>query len=420
MRVNLDTERPETGDATHHPARLLEGVRVLDLSNVLAGPFCTYQLALLGAEVIKVENPESGDLARQLGADPRLNRRNMGASFIAQNGGKRSLTLNLKDKAGKDIFRRLVAKSEVVVENFRPGVMSRLQLDYPRLKAIKPDLIYCAISGFGQDGPLRDRPAYDQIIQGFSGIMSITGTPQASPLRVGYPVCDTIGGMTAAFAIVASLLAARQTGEGRFVDVSMLDSALVSMGWAVSNYLTADVVPTALGNDNVTAAPSGTFATGDGLINIAANKQEHFIALMRAIGRPDLVTDPRFAERDERKHNRAALNAEVVAALAARSAAEWDVILTGAGIPVGQVLTIPEVLAQPQIKARRLLQTLPCETDGERAHVRVVRTGYRLSDGEPTARTAPPVLGQHTDGLLRSLLDLPDDEIADLRRRSVV
>jgi crotonobetainyl-CoA:carnitine CoA-transferase CaiB-like acyl-CoA transferase len=192
---------------------LLDGIRVLDLTNVLAGPFGAYQLALLGAEVIKVESPGAGDLARQLGADPALNKALMGASFLAQNAGKRSVTVNLKSAAGKDVFRRLVANADVVIENFRPGVMERLGLGYEALRKVRPGLIYCAISGFGQDGPLRDNPAYDQIVQGLSGVMSVTGDAASAPLRVGYPVADTIGGLTAAFAIAAALV--RRGAAGR-------------------------------------------------------------------------------------------------------------------------------------------------------------------------------------------------------------
>ena len=237
---------------------LLTGVRILDLTNVLAGPFCCYQLAQLGADVIKVEVPGSGDLARQLGADPDLNKRHMGVSFLAQNGGKRSITLNLKHPKGREAFTRLVATSDVVVENFRPGVMERLGLGYEALKKAKSDIIYCAISGFGQDGPLKFNPAYDQIIQGLAGVMSVTGDEQSAPLRVGYPVADTMGGITAAFAISSALFKRERTGEGEFIDVSMLESSLVAMGWAVSNWLIAGVRPMPMGNENMTASPSGT------------------------------------------------------------------------------------------------------------------------------------------------------------------
>src|SRR6185503_2315570 len=276
----------------------LSGIRVLDLSNVLAGPLCAYQLALLGAEVIKVEVPKSGDLARQLGADPGLNARHMGASFLAQNSGKKSITVNLKSDAGKEVLRRLARSADVLVENFRPGVMDRLGLGYRELRELNSSLVYCAISGFGQNGPMKDAPAYDQIIQGLSGMMSVTGSEDTGPMRAGYPVADTVGGITAAFAIAAALVRRSRTGEGSLIDVSMLDSAIVSLGWVVSNYLIADVIPRAIGNENFTAAPSGTFRTGRGLLNIAANKQEQFEALAQALGREDLVADPRFAERE--------------------------------------------------------------------------------------------------------------------------
>ena len=199
----------------------LSGFRVLDLTNVLAGPFCCHQLAHLGAEIIKVEVPGTGDLARQLGADPDLNDKLMGVSFLAQNSGKHSVTINLKTASGKAVFERLIVTADVVVENFRPGVMDRLGVGFERLKSIKPDLIYCAISGFGQDGPLKALPAYDQIIQGMSGIMSITGAPDTAPYRVGYPVADTIGGLTAAF-VISAALANRTDQRGSFIDVSML------------------------------------------------------------------------------------------------------------------------------------------------------------------------------------------------------
>src|SRR6185503_6888184 len=239
--------------------------------------------------------PGTGDLARQLGADPELNRRLMGASFLAQNAGKRSITLNLKHPKGREAFMRLAASTDVVVENFRPGVMERLELDYDRLKAVKPGMIYCAISGFGQDGPLKFNPAYDQIIQGLSGVMSVTGDAQSAPLRVGYPVADTMGGITAAYAIAAALFRRERTGEGEFIDVSMLEASIVAMGWVVSNWLIAGECPQALGNENMTASPSGAFRTGQGLLNIAANQQQQFEALCRLIGRSALVVDPRFA-----------------------------------------------------------------------------------------------------------------------------
>ncbi len=396
----------------------LQGVRVLDLTNVLAGPFCGYQLALMGAEVIKIEMPGTGDLARQLGADPELNRRLMGASFLAQNGGKKSVTLNLKSRRGRDVFLRLVRTADVVLENFRPGVMDRLGLGYVALRAEKPDLVYCAISGFGQDGPLRDNPAYDQIVQGLSGVMSVTGDETSAPLRVGYPVCDTVGGITAAFAIASALYGRQVRGTGQYIDVSMLEATLVTLGWVVSNWLIAGVPPKPMGNENMTASPSGTFRTGDGLLNIAANKQEQFETLCRLVGRSELVADPRFAEREARKKNRYALRDELEKALAARSAADWEALFNANGVPAGRILSVPEVLEHPQVRHRDLLQHFAVVPGVDRP-VTVVRGGFKLSDGRPAVSTPPPALGADTESVLREI-GYDAAEIARLREEGAI
>ncbi|HZW21448.1 CaiB/BaiF CoA-transferase family protein [Noviherbaspirillum sp.] len=396
----------------------LQGIRVLDLTNVLAGPFCAYQLALLGADVIKVEMPESGDLARQLGADPALNAKRMGASFLAQNAGKRSITVDLKSDAGKEVLRRLVASADVLVENFRPGVMARLGLGYEDLKQANPRLVYCAISGFGQDGPLKDAPAYDQIVQGLSGAMSITGSEESAPLRVGYPVADSIGGLTGAFAIAAALVRRAGTGEGAFIDVAMLDATIVTMGWVVSNYLVAGQVPRPYGNDNFTAAPSGAFRTKDGLLNIAANKQEQFAALARLIGREDLVADPRFSGRESRKQHRAALTAEIEHGLAEKSAEEWEALLNRAGVPAGRVLSVPEALSHPQVRHRELLHRFE-EVPGVDRPVTLARAGFRIAGAAPDAGTPPPQLGEHTDALLQEL-GYSGDQIEALKKAGAV
>lgn len=397
---------------------LLEGVRVLDLTNVLAGPFCCYQLAQLGADVIKIEVPKTGDLARQLGADVELNQQRMGASFLAQNAGKRSITVNLKHVDGKEIFRRLVASADVVVENFRPGVMARLKLGYDALKQIKPELIYCAISGFGQTGPLKDNPAYDQIIQGLSGVMSVTGDQKSAPLRVGYPVADTVGGITAAFAIAAALFRRERSKIGEFIDVSMLEATLVTMGWAVSNWLIAGSKPQPMGNENMTASPSGTFKTGDGLLNIAANEQNQFVKLCQLIGRADLITNPRFAERDDRKKYRQELTAEIEQALSVKPAHEWSVLFNRNGVPAGEVLSIPEILDHPQIAERELVKRFHSAVGVDR-DIAVVRSGFKLNSGGPEPNNPPPLLGADTATILKEL-GYQDDAITRFRQGGAV
>jgi crotonobetainyl-CoA:carnitine CoA-transferase CaiB-like acyl-CoA transferase len=395
----------------------LEGTRVLDLTNVLAGPFCGYQLARMGAEVVKVENPKGGDLARRLGADPEMARREMGLSFVAVNAHKQSIALDLKDPRGKAVFLDLVEHADVVLENFRPNVMKRLGLDYPVLVARNPRLVYCAISGFGQTGPWAERPAYDQIVQGLAGVMSVTGDEKSAPLRTGFPICDTIGGMTAAFAVAAALAGQRATGQGRFIDVSLLESTLAAMGWVVSNFLNGGTVPRPMGNENVTAAPSGTFRTGNGLLNISANEQKQFETLLDLIGRPDLASDARFAERQSRKRHRDGLRALIEDRLAARSAAEWETLFNAHGVPAGQVLGVPEILDEPQVRDRGFVETLPATTpDG--GSLRITRPGFRLDEPMP-APTDPPSLGADTRTWLRRL-GRSDEEIDAMARAGIV
>lgn len=394
---------------------MLSGIRVLDLTNVLAGPFCCHQLAHMGAEVIKIEAVGRGDLARQLGADKGLASCKMGISFLAQNAGKKSLSLDLKSEDGKAIFQRLLDTADVLVENFRPGVMARLGLNYERLKQSHPQLIYCAISGFGQTGPMSKRPAYDQIIQGLSGVMSITGNPEDDPLRVGYPLADTIGGLTAAMAISAAL---NQTPRGQFIDVSMLDSVLTTMGWVVSNHLIGGVEPAKHGNENVTSAPSGTFRTGDGLLNIAANEERQWQSLISHLGCEHLAEDVRFKTRDDRKAYRAELTGELETWLAGKSAAQWEDELTALGVPVGVVMSVPEILEHNHTRHRGLLADFE-DVAGIDRDISVVRTGFQ-TDGQPMkVDSPPPTLGQHNEDLLGEL-GYDRDAIDRFRREGVI
>jgi CoA:oxalate CoA-transferase len=398
------------------PHQALEGIRVLDMTNVLAGPFATLHLALLGAEVIKIENPTDGDLARKLGNVPKLNQQLMGTSFLAQNSNKKSLTLNLKSPEGREIFKRLVGTADVLVENFRPDVMTRLGLAYPVLAQINPRLIYCAISGFGQTGPDALKPAYDQIIQGLSGVMAINGDERLNPLRCGFPVCDTVGGLNAAFAVLAALFHRERTGEGQFIDVAMLDSIMPLMGWVAANLLIGKQQPTLLGNDNFTAAPSGTFVTKDGYINIAANKQEQWEAVADLLGVPELKTDPRFQERDNRKKNRKALTPLLEAKLKEKETAHWVELLNQNDVPSGQILGLEAALNQPQMQHRQTLQSVAVDGIGE---LRLFGLSAKLEKTPGGIQTPPPRLSAHTHEILGGL-GYSEDDMKRLKEARVV
>jgi crotonobetainyl-CoA:carnitine CoA-transferase CaiB-like acyl-CoA transferase len=396
--------------------KLLDGVRVLDLTNVLSGPFATLHLALLGAEVIKIENPEGGDLARTLGNVPKYNRQLLGTSFLAQNANKKSLTLNLKEDEGKEIFRRLVPSADVLVENFRPGVMARLGFSYEELCKLNPKIIYCAISGFGQSGPDAFKPAYDQIIQGLSGVMAINGDERLNPLRAGFPVCDTVGGLNAAFAIMAALYYRAQTGEGQFIDIALLDSIMPLMGWVAANLLIGGQPPTLLGNDNFTAAPSGMFRTRDGYVNIAANQQEQWENLVDELGLPELKADLRFQERDARKANRCLLTPLLEASLTRETTAHWVDALNAKGIPSGDVLSLECALTSEQAQYRRVL------ADVEQPHIgniKIFNLTAKFSKTPAGIETPPPCLSEHTGEILTELGYTAEEQTV-LREKRVV
>jgi len=396
--------------------QILQGVRVLDLTNVLAGPFATLHLALLGAEVIKIERPGSGDLARKLGTLSELNEQLMGTSFLAQNANKKSVTLNTKSPEGKEIFKKLAKDADVLVENFRPGVMERLGLSYDVLKEINPGLIYCAISGFGQTGPDAHKPAYDQIIQGLSGEMAVNGDERLNPLRAGFPVCDSVGGLNGAFAIMAALYHRERTGEGQFIDIAMLDSIMPLMGWVAANLLMAKQEPVPMGNDNFTAAPSGVFRTRDGHINIAANKQEQWESVCDALNLPELKTDSRFQKRDVRKQNRKELTPLLEAKLAERGTQEWVELLNASGVPSGAILSLRDALQQPQIKHRKALKDVPVEGVGT-IPLFTLTAKFEQTPGDITS--PPPRLSAHTAEVLAGI-GITKDELAALKTKQVI
>lgn len=396
--------------------KILEGIRILDLTNVLAGPFTTELLALCGAEVIKIENPSGGDLARILGCVKELNQELMGTSFLALNANKKSLTLNLKSEEAKKIFLELVDTADVLVENFRPGVMDRFGLGFSVLTARNPRLIYCAISGFGQTGPNAHKPAYDQIIQGLSGVMAINGDERLNPLRCGFPVSDTVGGLNAAFAITAALFHRERTGEGQMIDIALLDSLLPALGWVASNLLIGNQQPVLMGNDNFTAAPSGTFRTADGFINIAANQQQQWENLVRVLGLLELASDPRFQERDTRRENRALLTPLLEAKLTTQPTAVWVESLNAKGIPSGGIATLEEALTSPQVAHRRAIESIDAEGLGT---LKLFTLTAKFEKTPGAIESPPPRLSQHTSEILGQL-GYSEGEIAALRTAGAI
>jgi len=394
----------------------LEGITVLDATQVLAGPFCTHLLRLLGARIIKVEKPGEGDVLRHYTRDSQFAQK--APPFIGLNGGKESVALNLKHPQGIEVVRRLAAHADVLVENFRPGVMARLGLGYERLKELNERLIYCSVTGFGQTGPLRDNPAYDHVVQAVCGLMSVTGEPGSGPTKVGFPIVDTFTGYCAAFGTLAALQQRERTGRGQQVDVAMLDSALVLMISMVSPYLTTGKEPQKTGNRGYNRSPTAdTFDTKDRPLSLGANTQRQFEPLCRVIERSDLIDDPRFATAELREQHGEELRPEIQAALSRRPAAEWEALLNKAGVPAGIVRTIPEVLAEPHLQTRGLVLPMSPAADGARYYS--LDLGIRLEHRGEVSMTPPPTTGEHTLAVLREF-GYSQQDIDDLARDGVI
>jgi crotonobetainyl-CoA:carnitine CoA-transferase CaiB-like acyl-CoA transferase len=391
------------------------GIRILDFTRYLAGPYGTYQLALLGADVVKIESHE-GDESRHLLVSREWADRKMASSFLAVNANKRSITLDLRKPAAIEVIKRLVPTADVVWENFRPGVMDRLGLGYDALAAINPRLIYCAVSGFGHTGPERTTAAFDGKLQAMSGIMSITGDPAGGPMRAGFAICDTIGGMTAALAVSSALYQRQQTGRGQFVDVAMLDAALAFIPGPVCEYTVAGIPQRQIGNGSVSRKPTASrFRAGDGFIVLAVLTEKQFASLMRTIGRADALDDPRFKDWRARTDNEAALREIIETALAADEPKAWEARLTAADVPCATVWKIEEITRHPQLEHRDVLQTV----DSRYGPMRLVGAGFRLAHGSPGIEREPPTLGEHTDEILGEAGYGPI-EIKELRRDGVI
>lgn len=396
----------------------LKGVRVIDLSQVLAGPYATYQLALMGAEVIKIEKPGEGDWTRQGGPLPELAERRMALGFLGHNAGKKSVTIDLKTPEGAELARELIAGADVFVENFKPGVAERLGLGFEALRDINPKLVYCSISAFGQDGPMRNRPAYDHVIQGMCGIMLTTGKPGDGPVKVGAPYVDYATGMNAAMAILAGLREAERTDTAVQVDVAMLDTALMLMSSLMTMHLTTGWTPAQNGNEAWSASPSsGAFDTADGILMLAANHDTQFRHMCRAIGRDDILQDTRWDSAAERHRNWKSLRETLEETFRTRPAAEWEEILAEAAVPAGRIRGLDEMLAEPQIAARGL--TSEIHVDGHNAPVHIPALSFK-ANGENASPDLPPrPLGADTEAVLRAA-GVTQEQLDALRNANVI
>jgi crotonobetainyl-CoA:carnitine CoA-transferase CaiB-like acyl-CoA transferase len=393
--------------------RPLSGVRVLDLTRVLAGPFCSMMLGDMGAEVIKIEEPGKGDDTRRwppfVGGEATY--------FMAVNRGKQSVTLNLKAPAGLALLKRLAAKSDVLIENFRPGTMTRLGLGYPALRRLNPRLVYCAISGFGESGPEAHRAGYDLIVQGESGVMDLTGFSDGPPVKVGTSIADLVAGMAAAHAITLALLARTRTRRGQKVEIAMLDVMASLLTYQAGIYFGTGQRPTRKGNQHPSIVPYEVFRAADAYLTLGAANDSLWRQCCAALGRPELAGDPRFDTEAKRVEHRGALIPLLNEIFASRSAAEWLKRLEAAGVPAGRIKSVAEICESEHLKARGMIVRLAHPGAG---HVTVMGVPLRLGATPGAVAGPPPRLGQHTAGVLRRMLGLTPTAVARLREAGVV
>ncbi len=392
----------------------LEDLKVLDLSHALAGPYCTLLLAQYGARVYKLEPPEGGDIGRGWGPPFRGGE---SAYFLALNPNKLGVSIDLKRPEGRELCLRLMEKVDVVIENFRPGSMERRGLGYEAARRRNRRLIYCSISGYGQDGPSRDLPAMDLILQASSGLISVTGAPEGGLARCGHSVADVTAGMFAAFAVLLALRAREQTGAGQFVDVSMLDSMISAMSSNFANYLGSGEVPGPMGTAFKQIVPYRTFPTKDRDIAVAAASEKLWAGFCRAIGRPELIEDPRFRTNPLRVANRSELEPMLLDLFRTRTCREWEARLAAEGVPCTPVRTLDEVVADPQAAVRGMFPVLRHPTAGE---AQVTGVPVKLSATPGRTRFASPLLGQHTRAVLRSLLCLDEKTLDRLKEEKII
>jgi len=394
--------------------RPYEGIKIIDVTHVLAGPFAAYQLAVLGADVIKVEHPRDYDQSRDSGSDHALNRQRMGTGYLTQGSNKRAITLDLKHEKGREVLKRLVTDADVLVENWRSGAFPALGLGYEDLSPLNPRLIYCSMTAFGQEGPRGEQTAYDQLIQATSGMMATTGTPEVNPIKTGAPVIDYATGTMCAFAISAALFQRERTGRGQYIDSSMLDVALMLMGSHITAYLRTGHEPRPRGN-RMDRASSQLYQAKDAPLMIAASNRGQHERLFRALGRPDLAAQ---SSPEERERLYEAQTAELERIIAQRTAEDWEQYLQSHHVPAGRVRTLSEALADPQVKSRRVLHEHP-ELDGIEGPATVPMAAFTFAHGGPSIETPPPRLGQHTEAVLRGL-GYTGEQIAALRAEGAI
>ncbi len=390
----------------------LAGTKVIDLTSFLSGPLCTMVLGDMGAEVIKIEEPKAGDANR----NSRPSIKGEGAYFLYANRNKKSITLNLREEEGRKILIQLAKDADVFVENYRPQVKKRLKIDYPALSEINPRLIYCSISGFGQTGPWSERPGFDQIAQGMSGLMSVTGFPEYGPTRVGVAIGDSVCGIFAAYGILAALLEREKSGQGQFLETSLLEGLVSVLGFQAAKYFATGEIPLPQGNDHAVNAPYGTYRTKDVYINIATATKKMWEILCQILGMTDLMNDPRFLKDADRVKNKKELRELMEEQLASKTSAEWVEILNQEGIPCGTINTIDQVFQDKQVLHQQMLLEVDHLTAGK---IKMIGFPVKMERTPAHISLPPPVLGQHNHEILKGL-NYSDEAIEDLRKREII
>ena len=390
----------------------LSGLRVVDLTRILAGPFCSMLLADMGAEVIKIESPGVGDPVRRQG----VMRDGLSWYFAAFNRNKRSLTLNLRHPEGRAVLEKLIARSDVLVENFRPGVLASMGLDQGRLDALNPALVYCNVSGFGTTGPYRDRPSFDFVAQAMSGFMSVTGEPDGAPMRAGPPIADLVAGLYAAVGICAALVRRGRTRHGETVGASLNNSMISMLGFLAANHLATGEPPARTGNDHPIVAPYGLFRTKDGAVALAPSQEQSYQRLVDALGMPELRDDPRFRTNDLRVGNRRAINTAIEERLQSGTSDYWIEKLNAAGVPCDRVMSLSDVFADPQVIDQKMVVSATHPGHGE---IRMLGFPIKFTEAPCRLRRPAPDLGADTEAVLREL-GYSSDEISRSRKAGIV